>query len=423
MKILWTVNLIPTELADALKINTVVLGGWVESMAARLRCREDVQLNIACKTEPQNVFDTVVNGVRYFSISYDAKTSLEELKKRCAQIIDAVKPDLIQIEGTEFLHAKAMLMAGKASNTPAVVSMQGILNGQYQYQCGQLPIDDMMFSASLTNIFAAWILHLRKTRWYAPRMKPEREIIEQADYLLGRTTWDRAHTYKLNNHAQYYTCNRNLREPFYRTSWDIGDMERHSIYVGNGYFALKGLHYVIQALPELIREYPDVKVYVAGNEPFKKGDRRAFFKKGYGSYLQKLIRDLKVEEHVIFTGPLKAAQVAQKLAHVHAYVLCSVAENSPNTLGEAMLIGTPCVSSYVGGAPDMAVDGVEALFYRNDDPALLAWNLKRIFDDDDLALKLSENGHKRAAVTHDPQKNADQLYHVYREILKDAGKQ
>lgn len=421
MKILWMVNLIPTELAEELHIQTEVLGGWVESMASRLRTKEDVQLAIACKTESQISFDKVVNGIRYFSLGYTPKTPLNQLQQRCSEIISAFCPDVIQVEGTEFLHAKAMLLEGKAAGIPTVVSMQGILNGQYQYQCGQLPIEDMMLSTSLTNIFAAWILHLRKTRWYAPRMKPEREIIEQADYILGRTTWDRAHTYKLNPRAKYYTCNRNLREPFYRTSWNIEQMERHSIYVGNGYYALKGLQYVVEALPELIREYPDVKVYVAGTPPYQKNDKRAFFKKGFGAYLQKRIRDLGVEEHITFTGPLKAAQVADRLAHVHTYVLCSVAENSPNTLGEAMLIGTPCVSSYVGGAPDMATDGEEALFYRSDDPALLAWNIKRIFDDDELALKLSENGHRRAAVTHDANKNAQQLYHVYQEILSDAG--
>lgn len=419
MNILWTVNLIPTELADALKINTVVLGGWVESMASKLRCKENVQLSIACKTEQRIEFDTIVKGVRYFSLPYNAKTPLEEIKKHCAHIIDCAKPDLIQIEGTEFLHAKAMLLASKEKNVPAVVSMQGILNGQYQYQCGQLPIDDMMFSTSLTNIFAAWILHLRKTRWYAPRMKPEREIIEQADYILGRTTWDRAHAYKLNNHAKYYTCNRNLREPFYQTKWDINKMERHSIYVGNGYYALKGLHYVIQALPELVREYPDVKVYVAGVEPFKKDDKRAFFKKGYGAYLQKLIQDLNVEDHVVFTGPLKAAQVADKLSHVHAYVLCSVAENSPNTLGEAMLIGTPCVSAYVGGVPDMATDNVEALFFRNDDPALIAWKIKQIFDSDELALSLSQAAQERARISHDPEGNANKMIAIYRDIMGD----
>lgn len=422
MRILWAVNLIPAEAAAALHKNAVVLGGWVESMADRLRAMDGVELAIACKTDPETVFDTTIRGVRYFSLGYSSKTPLDALKKRCLEILDLFSPELIQIEGTEFLHARAMLAAGKEKDIPAVVSMQGILNGQYQYQCGNLPIDEMMFSGSLTNIFAGWCLHLRKTKWYRKRMGPEKEIIEQAQYILGRTTWDRAHTYRLNPNAKYYTCNRNLRAPFYRTSWDIDKMERHSIYVGNGYYALKGIHYVIRALPELIREYPDIKVYAAGYEPFKANDTRAFYKKGYGAYIKKLIHDLHVEDHIVFTGPLKAEEVAEKLSRVNAYVLCSVAENSPNTLGEAMLIGTPCVASYVGGAPDMAADGIEALFYRCDDPALLAWAIKRVFDDDAFAQSLSRNAHTRAAVTHDGERNAQQLYQVYQEVLKDAGK-
>lgn len=387
-------------------------------MAAQLKTYPDIELTIACKIEKKYQFNDVVDGVQYISLGYDGKTTLAELEKQCSQIIDAVKPDLIQVEGTEFLHAKAMLNAGNAKGIPTVVSLQGILNGQYQYQCGQLQIDDLMFSRSIKNIFTAWILHLRKTRWFKPRMKTERETIAKARYLIGRTTWDRAHAYALNPNAKYYSCNRILREPFYQKEWKLDKIERHSIYIGNGYYALKGVQYVIEALPQLIREYPDIKVYVAGVKPFVENDKRPFYKKGYGLYLEKRIKDLGVDDHVIFTGPLQAEEVAEKLSKVHAYVLCSAIENSPNTLGEAMCIGTPCVASYVGGVPDMATDGENALFYRNDDPALLAWNLKRIFDDDDLALKLSENGRKRALITHDPKKNAEQLIENYKNILE-----
>ena len=418
MKILWTVNLIPSEASQKLKIKSEVLGGWVESMANRLKTYPDIELAIACKTEKSNSFDEVIDGIRYFSLGYDSKTDLNELENTCKNIIEKFEPDIIQVEGTEFLHAKAMLNAGNEAGISTVVSLQGILNGQYQYQCGQLQIDDMMFSASLTNIFTAWILHLRKTRWFKPRLKNEHEVISKAKNIIGRTTWDRAHAYKINPDAKYFTCNRILRPPFYEKKWDIDKIERHSLYVGNGYYALKGVQYVIQALPQLIREYPDIKLYVAGVKPFEKNDKRPFYKKGYGLYLEKLIKDLKVEDYVVFTGPLPAEQVAEKLSRVHAYVLCSAIENSPNTLGEAMNIGTPSVAAYVGGVSDMAVDGEEALFYRNDDPALLAWNIKQIFDNDELALKLSENGKKHAKITHDADINSKALYDIYVSILK-----
>ena len=420
MRVLWTVNLIPAEMTEKLGLKGEVLGGWVESMAGQLRRDESVELAIACKTEQSNLcFCETIDRVTYYSLSYTSKTKLEALREECRRIVGEYCPDVIHVEGTEFLHAKAMLDVGKQFGIPTVVSMQGILNGQYQYQCGQLPIDDMMFSRSLTNIFAAWILHLRKTRWYRPRMKPEREIIESADYILGRTTWDRAHTYAINPRATYFSCSRVLRPPFYETKWDVERMERHSIYVGNGYYALKGLHFVLRAVALLRKEYPDVKLYVAGYEPYRAGDNRSILKKGYAAYLKKLVEDLELKDNVIFTGPLKAHEVADRLSKVNAYVLASAVENSPNTLGEAMLVGTPCVASYVGGVPDMVTDGEEALIYRNDDPALMAWQIKQVFDRDDLAVKLSENGQKRARVTHDPVRNAEQLMAAYRSILGD----
>ena len=418
MRVLWTVNLIPAEMARELGLRSEVLGGWVESMAAQLRKEDTIELAIACKTDRTDLhFCKIIDRVTYYSLSYTPKTQSNALRDECRRIVGEFCPDVIHVEGTEFLHAKAMLEVGKQFGIPVVASMQGILNGQYAYQCGQLPIDDMMFSRSLTNIFAAWILHLRKTRWYRPRMKPERELIRSADYILGRTTWDRAHTYAINPHAQYFSCSRVLRAPFYETKWSVDNMERHSIYVGNGYYALKGLHFVLQAVAELRREYPDIKLYVAGYQPYRDGDRRSFLKKGYAAYLKKLVEDLKLEDCVIFTGPLNAEQVANRLATVNVYVLASAVENSPNTLGEAMLVGTPCVAAYVGGVPDMVTDGKDALIFRNDDPALMAWKIKQVFDSDELCQRLSENGQNRASVTHDPERNAQALLEAYRSIL------
>ena len=419
MKVLWTVNLIPAAVSVKLGKTSEVLGGWVESMAAKLSENNDIELGIVCKCEENLNFCEVIDGITYFSLYYTSSTSLSELESKCNEIVTKFNPDIVNIEGTEFLHARAMQLSAKNHNIPAVVSLQGILNGQYAYQCGQLPVDDMMFSKSLTNIFSAWIMHLRKTRWYKPRMKPEKEIIENADYILGRTTWDRAHSYAINPNAKYYPCSRILRAPFYEEKWSLEKTERHSIYVGNGYNALKGAHFVVMALPYLIREYPDVKVYIAGYKPYQENDKRSILKKGYAAYLKKLIYDLGVQDHIEFTGPLKAPQVAQMLSKVNAYVLCSTIENSPNTLGEAMMVGTPCVSAYVGGVSDMAEDGKEALFYRNDDPKLLAWNLKRIFDSDELALSLSEAGKKKACITHDPERNAQLLIDAYTDILKE----
>lgn len=412
MKVLWTVNLIPREAANALHLPSEVLGGWVEAMSAQLRQFSNIQLIIACKCENLN-FSETINGITYCSLNYASA-----LGPQCEAIIKSTRPSLIHIEGTEFPHALAMMKAARKACLPCIISLQGILNGQYNYQCGQLPLDDMMLSTSLTSILTAWLLHLRKTRWFKPRLQPERELLAEAEYILGRTTWDKAHAYALNPQARYFSCSRVLRQPFYEQQWKPERLERHSLYVGNGYYALKGLHFLLQALPLLKREYPEVKLYVAGHKPYWDGDPRPFYKKAYGSYLQKLIQDLGLTEQVQFTGPLQAEQVAERLSRSHAYVLCSTIENSPNTLGEAMLIGTPCVAAYVGGVADMATDGQDALFYRSNDPVLLAWNIKRIFDDDKLAQKLSANARRQAQLTHDQRRNAQLLIDAYQNILQ-----
>lgn len=49
MKILWTVNLVPKDAAQGLGINSDVLGGWVESMASRLKKIDGVQLAVAVR--------------------------------------------------------------------------------------------------------------------------------------------------------------------------------------------------------------------------------------------------------------------------------------------------------------------------------------------------------------------------------------
>ncbi len=415
MRVLWTVNLIPAPLAKALELPAEVLGGWVEAMAAELGRDEHFELAIACKTDSEETFRIVLDGIAYYSLNYSSKTNTKDLKARCETIVSDFKPDLIHIEGTEFRHAGAMLEVGEETGVPAVVSLQGILNGQYDYQCGHLQIDDLMWQRK--NMISAWLLHLRKTRWYRPRMGPERDIFIRAKYFIGRTEWDHAHTYFLNQNAQYFSCSRNLREPFYHVDWNIDTIERHSIYIGNGYYALKGLHFAVQAAALLCREYPDLKIYVAGVPPYYENDKRSFAKRGYGMYLKRLIEELGVQDHIIFTGALRAEEVAERLSRVNAYVLCSVAENSPNTLGEAMMVGTPCIASYVGGVPDMVTDGEEALIYRDDDPDMLAWCIKRVFDDAGLALSLSEKARLRARETHDPGKNADDLVSAYRAIL------
>jgi L-malate glycosyltransferase len=85
-----------------------------------------------------------------------------------------------------------------------------------------------------------------------------------------------------------------------------------------------------------------------------------------------------------------------------------------------MMVGTPSVSSFTGGVPSMASDEVDVLMYRADDPAMLAMQIKRLFDDPALCGRLSTSARKRARRTHDPEANVQALVAAYDRISASA---
>ncbi|BFN13723.1 hypothetical protein MspRI1_17340 [Marinobacter sp. RI1] len=190
--------------------------------------------------------------------------------------------------------------------------------------------------------------------------------------------------------------------------------------MGNGSSARKGAHIAVEALAILKRDFPGVTLHIAGVDP--RTLPRASLKRyvGYSVYLLGLIRKLGLEGNVRFTGVLSAQAMADQMARSHVCLMASIIENSPNTLGEAMILGAPTVSAYCGGAPSMARDEVEALFYRPDDPAMLAFQVRRIFEDPGLASQLSEAARARALQTHDPERNLADLLVAYEAIVQGS---
>ena len=67
--------------------------------------------------------------------------------------------------------------------------------------------------------------------------------------------------------------------------------------------------------------------------------------------------------------------------------MCS-SDLSPNSVGEAQLIGTPCIASYTGGIMDMITDNETGFLYRYEEIALLAQRVCELFENSKLCEKL-----------------------------------
>ena len=154
---------------------------------------------------------------------------------------------------------------------------------------------------------------------------------------------------------------------------------------------------------------------IAGESPEKSSIKEWKKYIGYPAYIRGLISELGLESNVEFLGVLSADEMADTMANSGVFVLSSIIENSPNTLGEAMILGMPVVAAYSGGVGDMAEDYKEALFYRANDPQVLAMKIRTLFNDSKYALKLGAAARVRALETHDPQDNRDKLLMAYKE--------
>lgn len=119
---------------------------------------------------------------------------------------------------------------------------------------------------------------------------------------------------------------------------------------------------------------------------------------------------------ILGRGFLDEKTMCEEFLRANVFVSPSSIENSPNSVGEAMLLGMPCVSSDVGGVKNLMEHGKEGFVYQADAPYMLAYYVCRIFEDEQLASLLGESAAKKAAATHDRAANTARLAEIYQEI-------
>ena len=257
------------------------------------------------------------------------------------------------------------------------------------------------------------------------RGEHERQALAACGNITGRTRFDREGTAKINPRARYFFMNETMRTEFYEGEWRLESCEEHSIFLGQGDYPLKGMHFVLKAMALLLEKYPDMKLYVAGNSVISHGSFKEKLKlPAYGKYLLALIREYGLQEKVVMLGKLEAPEMKQRFLKSSVFVCPSVLENSPNTVGEAMLLGVPLIASEAGGIPDMVTDGRDGLLFPAGDEKKLArafdalWDRMKGADGLCLAERLSGQARKRARETHDGEQNYQRLVEIYGEIMR-----
>ena len=164
----------------------------------------------------------------------------------------------------------------------------------------------------------------------------------------------------------------------------------HSLMCSAANYPIKGLHMLLKALVIVKNKYPDVKLSIPGTALRKLTGLGNYFKQnGYEKFIRSQMEELDLKNNVEYTGRLTAIEMAKKMSESNCFVMCSAIENHSSTLKEAMTVGVPCVASYVGGVPEYAINEKNCLLYRFEDYEVLAQNIIRLFESQDLSERLS----------------------------------
>lgn len=422
MKVLWYVNIVMPEAAKAIGAKATNAGGWLTGAARGLQ-DTNVELFVMSVThlvrEPKSVS---ASGITYFLIP--RQNYIENFKK----ILSELQPDLVHIHGTEYPYNTQLVHLCSKKGTKHVVSLQGIM-----YQCAKHYDDGLPDSFHkvkpllrlMGKVYGGDSIALEKKR-FEEQGKLEIEALKVAQAVIGRTQWDKTSALAVNPDLTYYHVNENLRDTFYAGEhWEYQNCEPYAIFVSQGNYPIKGLHMLLNAMPELIKRYPQVQVYVGGFAPVYRSnpylDRIVDYFFEYQGYIKKRIKEMGLQRYIHFTNPLTAEQMKKQFLKSNVFLSCSSIENSPNSVGEAMILGVPIVASNVGGTGSMLTDGEDGILYDFFDMDLMINAISEIFDRQDLTESFSENAKRHAKVTHDCEKNKNDLCEVYKTILSTNG--
>ncbi len=406
LNILWITSMMLGEGAQFFNGQSPKSGSWVQSLWNILVKQPGLKIALAAPGQPKKGKRILEgeDGAVYCVIPRATDPTAYSAPDEWREIMGRVKPDVIHIHGTEYPYGADWVRTFGPGKV--VVSIQGLLSVIARNYLGGIPASD--FPSTLRDV----LKHdspKRQQASYVKRGEAERKLLGNVTHIIGRTSWDRAHVKAINPNATYHYGGETLRPLFYERKWSYGECRPHTIFVSQGYYPLKGLHKLIEALPLVLREFPDTKIRLSGHPPF--GATKLSLG-AYGAYLKKLMKRLGVEDRLEYVGLLDEAEMCQEYLWANLFVLPSAIENSPNSLGEAQMLEMPYLASYVGGTPDLCVDNPGAL-YRFEEVEMLAEKICDIFRQG-AAFK------PKAAPRHlyDPDRNLTDLLETYQQIAE-----
>ena len=419
MKILWI-----TGTASS-KHKTYGGGGWIRSLSSRIVQSNEMELAWAYFYDADvNCFkrDEVWHYPMYLPeesrigklLRYWTGKGEKELEEKKVTLLKSVinqyQPDIIQVFVTE---SNGAFLIGK-TEVPVVLYLQGLVN----------PIYNAYYPAGMTDEKVKaickdkneWILNngiVYRHKELKRLAEREKWIFNEVKYVIGRTQFDNQISRLYSPNSKYYKLNESMRSSFYcEEMWKKHKGTLYKIFSTMSSVTYKGLDVILKTAKELKENHVQFEWRIAGvTNPSKI------------IHLFERFTGIRANEvNVICLGILNENDLKRYLLDSDVYVHPSYIDNSPNSVGEAQLLGVPVVACNVGGVSDFVKDGVTGKLVPANDPYDLAYLLMEDMRNPYL-YKYSENTRLEAYKCHDRDAIFEDLCIIYKDVMAQEKKQ
>jgi len=164
----------------------------------------------------------------------------------------------------------------------------------------------------------------------------------------------------------------------FRRKYSIGSNEKIILYLGRIH-KIKGIDLLLKSFSDIASGFENVKLVIVGPDD------------GFLSELEQQIKDLDLDDKILYTGPLYGHEKLSAYVDANLYVLPSVYETFPMTVLEAFACGKPVIVSDRCGISDFVK---EVGYVTKYDETHLKTTILKVLNDRELERKLGEKSEK-----------------------------
>jgi len=191
-------------------------------------------------------------------------------------------------------------------------------------------------------------------------------------------------------------------------------MEAPMIFYCGNWAIWKGIDILIDAMPEIIKEYPDIRLVIAWGEAYNWYDERKLM-------ISKKIKELGLDKNVMEVGIVEDVQLLMAACDVFVAPFRNTdgVADQPLSILEAMACGKPVIATNVGGIPEVVKHKINGLLVKPGNVSELKNALLYILENKNEAKRMGNNAAKYVAENYSVEAVVERMERIYKEVISN----